>query len=451
MSFRTIKLFSSLIFASFLATACSESQPPQATTSAPPVSVRLKTIESATVEDSSEFVGTLQAKERVVLRPQIEGRVVKVLAKDGDRVKSGVPIVQLRPDKQRAQVNAATASVNAQKAVKTNAEAALKQAEAELSAASASRAQALATVRSRQADVEDRVANLKLREEDFKRATFLVAQGAQSKQQLDTQTNNRDSAIASRAAALEQFNAAKSALASSEAQIKAARERLNAARATVDRENASVFQAQAELASRSEDLQYNQVIAPIDGTVGDISIKVGDYVRIGDELTTLTQDKTFDLRVAVPVERSDELKIGLPVQIIGSNPKKSTIVGQISFISPKVDSNAQAILAKATFPNNGRLRDGQFVKARVIWNQRPGILLPTVAISRIGGSNFVFVAEQDSSRKQQVVRQRPVELGNIQGQNYQVIKGINQGDQIAVSGLLKLRDGALIQPESPES
>lgn len=450
MSFRTIGLLGAAVVL-LLVTACSESKPPGAATSTPAVSVKLKTIESANVEDSSEFVGTLEAKERVILRPQIEGRVVKVLAKDGDRVKSGLPIIQLRPDKQRAEVNAATASVNAQKAVKTNVEAALKQVEAELSSAEAARAEALATVKSRQADLEDRAANLKLREEDFKRTTFLVAQGAQSSQQLDIQTSNKDSAIASRAAASEQLNASRAALASAEANVRAAREKLKAANASIDKENAGVLQAQAQLASRSEDLQYNQVIAPIDGTVGDISIKVGDYVRIGDELTTLTQDKTFDLRVAVPVERSDELKMGLPVQIISSDPKKQPIVGRISFISPKVDSNAQAILAKATFPNNGRLRDGQFVKARVIWNQRAGVLLPTVAVSRIGGSNFVFVAEKDKSSTQQVVRQRPVELGNIQGQNYQVIKGINQGDKIAVSGLLKLRDGATIQPESPES
>ncbi|MGL5879537.1 MAG: efflux RND transporter periplasmic adaptor subunit [Xenococcaceae cyanobacterium] len=377
MSFRTIGLLGAAVVVSLLVTACGESKPPGAARSTPAVSVKLKTIESANVEDSSEFVGTLEAKERVILRPQIEGRVVKVLAKDGDRVKSGLPIIQLRPDKQRAEVNAATASVNAQKAVKTNVEAALKQVEAELSSAEAARAEALATVKSRQADLEDRVANLKLREEDFKRTTFLVAQGAQSSQQLDIQTSNKDSAIASRAAASEQLNASRAALASAEANVRAAREKLKAANASIDKENAGVLQAQAQLGSRSEDLQYNQVIAPIDGTVGDISIKVGDYVRIGDELTTLTQDKTFDLRVAVPVERSDDLKMGLPVQIIGSDPKKQPIVGRISFISPKVDSNAQAILAKATFPNNGRLRDGQFVKARVIWNQRAGVLLPT--------------------------------------------------------------------------
>jgi RND family efflux transporter MFP subunit len=448
MLFQRTKILGAILLSSVLTNACSEGKTAQTPPLSSPVPVKLKVLETVTVENSSEFVGTLEAKEKAVLRPQIEGRVVKVSVKDGDRVKEGIPIIQLRPDKQRAEVNAATASVNAQKAVKTNAEAALRQAEADVSSAEAARSQALATVKSRQADLEDKVANLKLREEDFKRSTFLVAQGAQSKQELDRQTNNKDSAIASRGSSQEQLNASKAAVAAEDAKVKAAKEKLSAARASVDKENAGITQTQAELASRSEDLQYNQVIAPINGMVGDINIKVGDYVKIGDELTTLTEDKAFDLQISIPVERSDELRLGLPVQILGSDPKKPPIIGRLSFISPKADADSQSILVKATFPNNGRLRDGQFVRAKVIWNQRPGVLLPTVAISRVGGANFVFVVEKDADGKQQVVRQRSIELGSVQGQSYQVIKGVKRGEKVAVSGLLKLRDGAPVQPQS---
>jgi hypothetical protein len=55
----------------------------------------------------------------------------------------------------------------------------------------------------------------------------------------------------------------------------------------------------------------------------------------------------------------------------------------------------QSILAKASFDNSeGQLRDGQFIRAKVIWNTRPGILIPTTAISRVAGQNFVFVAQE---------------------------------------------------------
>jgi multidrug efflux pump subunit AcrA (membrane-fusion protein) len=383
MLLQRTKILGVILLSSVLTNACSEGKTDQTTSPDASIPVKLQVLENTTVENSSEFVGTLEAKEKAVLRPQIEGRVVKVSVKDGEQVKAGVPIIQLRPDKQRAEVNTATASVNEQKAVKTDAEATLSQAEATLRQAEAARSQALATIKNRQADLEDKIANLKFREKDFKRATFLVAQGAQSKQELARQTNNKDSAIASRSAALEQLNVSKAVLVAEDAKLKAAKKKLNAAKASVFRENTGITKVQPELASRSEELQYNQIIAPINGKVGNINIKVGDYVKIGDELITLTEDKAFDLQINVPIEKSDDLRLGLPVQILGSDPKKSLIIGRLSFIAPKTDSDSQSIVVKATFPNNGRLRDGQFVRAKVIWNQRPGVLLPTISgISR---------------------------------------------------------------------
>jgi multidrug efflux pump subunit AcrA (membrane-fusion protein) len=96
----------------------------------------------------------------------------------------------------------------------------------------------------------------------------------------------------------------------------------------------------------------------------------------------------------------------------------------------------------------------------VIWNQRQGVVVPATAITRLGGQNFVFVAQQAPPQKQQsqeqseraqpelIARQKPVKLGNIQGNNYQVLEGLKPGERLVVSGLLNLRDGAPITPES---
>ncbi|MEM9927103.1 MAG: efflux transporter periplasmic adaptor subunit, partial [Cyanobacteria bacterium P01_D01_bin.50] len=47
-----------------------------------------------------------------------------------------------------------------------------------------------------------------------------------------------------------------------------------------------------------------------------------------------------------------------------------------------------------------------------------------------------------------IAKQRRVKLGNIRGNNYQVIEGLRGGERIIVSGILNLRDGASIMPES---
>jgi RND family efflux transporter MFP subunit len=392
-----------------LTSGCGSGNPPAGASGFPPLPVRVQRVESGTVEEASEFVGTLEASDIVDLRPEIQGRIVEIYVSEGAEVTAGSPVIQLRPDRSQAQVSSAIASVDA-------ARSALSTAEAELRASQAERASALA--------------DLDLAQSDFERSERLTQEGAQSQQDLDR--------------ARRDLNAANATLQATE-------DRVEAAQARVAQERAAYERAQADVRVVQEDAQFNRVTAPIAGMVGDIQVKVGDYVDIGQSLTRIVQNDTLDLRISIPSTRSSQLRMGLPVELSDPNQGTPLARGQVSFISPSVDSSAQAILAKATFTNTGNLRDGQYVSARVIWDEGPGLLVPTTAISRLGGQNFVFVIEEETTDEgeiQYVAHQRPVELGPIQDNNYQVLDGIEAGDQIAVSNVLRLQDGAPIQPES---
>ncbi len=223
---------------------------------------------------------------------------------------------------------------------------------------------------------------------------------------------------------------------------------MRAARATIDQQNSTLQQAQANVSVQSEGLKETRLTAPIAGVVGDLSVKLGDYVQAGDTLTTIIQNDTLDLRLSVPVERSSQLRVGLPIQLTDGKTNQVLVTGSISFVSPQVNTNSQAILAKATFPNpESLLRDGQFVRSKVIWERSPGVAIPTTAISRVAGQSFVFVAQQQE-QSQLIARQKPVKLGDIQGNNYRVLEGVQPGEKIIVSGLMNLSDGAAIKPES---
>jgi RND family efflux transporter MFP subunit len=142
------------------------------------------------------------------------------------------------------------------------------------------------------------------------------------------------------------------------------------------------------------------------------------------------------------------LRLGLPVEMLDDRGN-AIAIGQISFISPNVSANSQTILAKATFPNpSGELLNLQFVKAKVIWQEKPGILVPVIAVTRLGGQTFVFTAQKPEQQKPGmpplVARQKPVKLGTIQGNNYQVIEGLQAGEKVIVAGILNLTDGAPI-------
>jgi multidrug efflux pump subunit AcrA (membrane-fusion protein) len=116
----------------------------------------------------------------------------------------------------------------------------------------------------------------------------------------------------------------------------------------------------------------------------------------------------------------------------------------VFFIAPNVDEGSQSILVKSMFANSeGKLRADQLVRAKVIWNQKTGVLVPTTAISHAGGQDFVFIAQNDQPQNL-TARQIPVKLGDIQGNSYQVLAGVKPGDRIVISGIQNLADGVPI-------
>src|SRR6185295_20172822 len=99
------------------------------------------------------------------------------------------------------------------------------------------------------------------------------------------------------------------------------------------------------------------------------------------------------------------------------------------------------VLVKAPVPNEGRsLRADQFVRARVIWSTHRGPVVPVLAVSRVNGQFFVFVAEKQGQGS--VAHQRPVQLGDMVGNGYAVLSGLKTGEQVITSGLQKVGDGA---------
>ncbi|GAB4376747.1 MAG: efflux RND transporter periplasmic adaptor subunit [Elainellaceae cyanobacterium] len=378
----------------------------------PPVAVELQQVETATVRETSEFVGALEAQERVALRPETQGRVVSVLVNSGEAVQPGQPIIELKADRSQAEVQGATADVDV-------ARAAISAAEAEL--------------RTAQAERESAAADQTFAQSEYDRRRVLVEEGALPEIDLDSLTR--------------QLEAANADLNASEQQVASAQDRLEQARAQLGR-------AQADQAAVTSDLEDSLVRAPIAGVMGDIPVKVGDYVTTSDTLTSIIQNTSLELNVSVPIERAPQLRVGLPVELLNEQGNPLT-TGQISFVSPEVNATQQAVLAKASFPNQqGQLKDGQFVRARIVWQSGPGILVPTEAVTRIAGQTFVYVAQAaeptpESEQPQQTVRQQPVTLGAIQGNSYQVISGIELGDEIVTAGVLNLSDGAPIMVGEP--
>jgi RND family efflux transporter MFP subunit len=180
-----------------------------------------------------------------------------------------------------------------------------------------------------------------------------------------------------------------------------------------------------------EQLAYYTVRSPYDGVVGDIPVHVGDYVSPTTMLTTVDENKDLEAYIFVPTERSGQVKMGLPVDLMDTEGKLLEKT-KIDFLSPQVDSTLQGILVKAPVHASPEiLRNAQMVKARVIWSTSPMAVIPVLAVTRQGGQSFVFVAQQQGGHM--VAHQTAVTLGDTVGNTYSVLSGLNAGDHVIVS------------------
>jgi RND family efflux transporter MFP subunit len=550
------------------------------------VPVKLAVVQTSTLEESAEFVGTLAAQRTLPLRPEIDGRLSELLVKAGDIVRPGDMIARMESEELRAQLVQARANLLAAQArLKqlqvgsrpeeiAQAQARLAEAQASLSQAQAgSRPEEIAQARARLAQTQARLAEARAgsRPEEIAQARARLAQaqaqltaaqtanpqqiaqvqaqvqaaqarvelasqrmianqslaeqGAISQERLqeviseyrtttasweeakrrlaEVENGTSPGEIAQRQAAVREAQQAlnlllsgtrREEIAQAEASVAEAqqalrqlqngsrREEIDRLQAAVERERqalrqlqngsrpeeiaqaeAQVAQAAAQVRAAEVRLEDSAVRAPFAGIIGDIPVKRGEYLSKGDTLTTLTQNQALDLNLSIPIERASQLRSGLSVQLTGAKGE-AIATGAIGFISPQVNTQSQAILAKATFDNSSRqLRDGQFVRAKIIWNSRPNaVVIPTTAIIFQGEERFVYVAsnapgENSSSPDPSLVAKRqPIQLGLVKGDKAEVRSGLPAGTQIIVSGTQKLSDGVPIVPlpgeeRSPEA
>ncbi len=204
----------------------------------------------------------------------------------------------------------------------------------------------------------------------------------------------------------------------------------------------------AQVQQQEVQLKYYSVFAPTDGIVGDVPVHVGDRVTNTTMLTTIDERSALEVYISVPSDHAHEIKMGSPVDVL--DPSGNVLLKtSVYFISPQVDTGTQSILVKGKVDKASLLRSQQLVRARITWSTHPGVTIPVVAVTRINGQYFAFLAEQQNGKE--VARQVPLTLGEITGNDYNVLSGLKDGDQVIVSGGQSLIDGAPIRIEQLEA
>ncbi|WP_073241889.1 efflux RND transporter periplasmic adaptor subunit [Flavobacterium flevense] len=221
---------------------------------------------------------------------------------------------------------------------------------------------------------------------------------------------------------------------------------------------ANIEQARAMVASARINLGYTNVKAPVSGYIGRLPKKQGSLVSATDIEPLTTLSDVHEVFVYFSLGETDFIKFKSqyagttigdkiknlpPVTLILADNNAYAKAGKIDMVDGQFDKTTGAITLRATFPNaNGTLRSGNTGKIRLGINHDDAILVPQSATIEMQDKVFVFTLNKENK-----VNKMPVTIIGKSGTNYLISDGVKTGDQIVLSGIDKLQEGQLIQPQ----
>lgn len=233
---------------------------------------------------------------------------------------------------------------------------------------------------------------------------------------------------------------------------------LKSAKASQKIAAANIEQAKAIAASAKINLGYTSITAPVNGYIGRLPKKQGSLVSATDidALTTLSDVQEvyayFSLSETDFIQFKsqyagnsigDKIKKLPPVTLILADNSAYPQTGKIDMVDGQFDKNTGAITVRAKFSNpNKTLRSGNTGKIRLGLEHNDAILVPQSATIEMQDKVFVFTVNKENK-----VTKMPITVIGKSGANYLIKDGVKSGDQIVLSGIDKLQEGQVIQPE----
>lgn len=220
---------------------------------------------------------------------------------------------------------------------------------------------------------------------------------------------------------------------------------------------AAVLAAEGQVRTAQLNLSYTTINSPLNGLSGDAKKQEGSYVTPGESglLTSVFQMDpmyvNFSLSENETLKYRDEIAAGrlkfparsdFVVEVVLADGTVVPEHGKVNFTAPSYSQDTGTFLVRAVLANpNGLLRPGQFVRALAKGASRPNaILVPQKAVLEGAKSHFVWVINGEGKPEQRVV-----EVGEWQGDNWFISKGLQAGERIVVDGALRVSPGATLK------
>lgn len=252
-----------------------------------------------------------------------------------------------------------------------------------------------------------------------------------------------------------------------EAQLRTAKAKLELARQNLDRaqdlnekrviaksaydEAKSAYDAAVSSVDETQaTIDRKTIRAPFSGMIGIRQINVGQYLKSGDPIVQLESLDPIYVNFALPQQDVGKLSVGQGVRMQADGLPDKVFTGTITAIDSIVDTTTRNIVSQATIPNPEHLlRSGMFAGVQVLLPTRKNVvMIPATSIqfAPYGDSVFVLAKMKGPDEAEYLgAREQAVVLGKTRGDQIEVLKGLKEGDEIATSGIFKLRQGSAVK------
>ncbi|WP_113906010.1 efflux RND transporter periplasmic adaptor subunit [Aliidiomarina celeris] len=219
----------------------------------------------------------------------------------------------------------------------------------------------------------------------------------------------------------------------------------------LERAQGELAQAEAAVETQRAQIRLKTVRAPFSGVLGIRMVNLGDYVSPGTALIALEQFKPIYFNFTLAERFLTVIEPGMTVNVHVESQQGLRVQGEVIAVEPRVNGATRTFQVQAKLANDdNRLRPGMFARVSMeIGAPRTAKVIPRTAVQFNPFGNVVYVIteneEEGEQEAQLQVQQRLIRTGEERGDVVEVVEGLQRGERIATSGLLKLRNGAVVK------
>jgi Cu(I)/Ag(I) efflux system membrane fusion protein len=186
------------------------------------------------------------------------------------------------------------------------------------------------------------------------------------------------------------------------------------------------------------------IYSHVTGTVTDISVDTGAHIMDGHPIFKVSNLNTVWAEFDVYEKQLSFIKKGLLVDVTTNQNPNTKIPAIISFVDPILDTKTRTVVVRVALKNNkANLKPGMFVKGEVALRsgKNSAITVPKTAVLWTGKRSLVYVKVPNRS----IFEMRSIELGVSKGRFYEVVSGVEIGEEIVVNGTFTVDAAAQLQ------